>query len=135
LPGFDSGTYDGRVELMRAILEDLFDLPSIGGGGPAGVPVPDAAHRWGLAQNVPNPCTGTTEIRYSISRRCWVELKVYNALGQVVRVLEDGRRNPGSYVVHWDGLNTAGGLVSSGVYFYKIEAGSFTATRKMLVLR
>jgi flagellar hook assembly protein FlgD len=50
-------------------------------------------------------------------------------------VLEDGRREAGVHVAHWDGLNTSGERVSSGVYFYKIEAGRFTATRKMLVLR
>jgi hypothetical protein len=134
-PDFDAGTYDGRVELMRVILEDLFGLPSIGGGGPAGVPVPDMVHPWVLAQNVPNPCAGATEIRYSINQPCRVELKVYNALGQVVCVLEDSRRDAGPYVAHWDGRNAAGERVSSGVYFYKIKAGRFTATRKMLVLR
>jgi hypothetical protein len=134
-PDFNAGTYGGRVELMRVILEDLFGLPSTGGGGPADVVGPDGIYRWRLAQNVPNPCLGPTEIRYEVGRPCRVEIKVYDALGRVVCVLEDGQREPGVHTAHWDGMNVMGERVSSGVYFYKIRAGEFTATRKMLVLR
>ncbi len=134
-PDFDAGTYDGRVELMQVILEDLFGLPSGGRGGPADIVGPNEVYRWRLAQNVPNPCLGPTSISYEVGRSCQVELKVYNALGQVVQVLEEGTRGPGVHLARWDGRNRSGERVSSGVYFYRIQAGKFTATRKMLVLR
>jgi hypothetical protein len=133
-PDFAAGTYDGRVELMRVILEDIFDLPS-NGGGPGGVDPPLAGYRWGLAQNMPNPCMRGTLIRYEIARSAHVRIKIYNALGQELRVLVDGVKEPGVRSVRWDGRNDAGERVSSGVYFYKMEAADFAATRKMLVLR
>jgi len=134
MPGFVSGLYDGRVELMRTILEGIFGLPS-NGGGPADVDDPPIDHRWALHQNMPNPCAGATEIRYELARPARVSIKVYNPQGQVVKVLESDAKAPGPHAVRWGGRNSAGERVSSGVYFYKIEAGPFPATRKMLVLR
>ena len=63
---------------------------------------------------------------------------IYNTLGQPVRHLEIGHRHAGRYVEHsdaayWDGRNDAGELVTSGVYFYSIEAGEFSASRKMVI--
>jgi hypothetical protein len=134
-PDFQAGDYEGRVDLMRVILEDLFGLPSNGGGGPSDVEPPARGYRWALGQNTPNPCITGTDIGYEIARPSPVRIKVYNALGQVVRVVADGPMEPGQHTVHWDGRNALGERVTSGVYFYKIEAGPFTATRKMLVLR
>jgi hypothetical protein len=131
---FVPGTYDGRVDLVGTILEDIFGLPS-GGGGPADVDEPPASHEWALHQNIPNPCAGATEIRYELARPARVSIKVYSPQGQVVKVLESGAKDAGPHAVRWGGRNTAGERVASGVYFYKIEAGPFTATRKMLILR
>ena len=134
-PDFAAGDYEGRVDLLRVILEDIFGLPSTGGGGPAGVEPPLADYRWALVQNVPNPCIGGTRISYEIGRSAHVKIKVYNALGREVDVLVDGNKAPGVHSVEWDGCNNVGERVTSGVYFYKIETGAFSATRKMLVLR
>jgi hypothetical protein len=134
MSGFVPGFYDGRVDLVRTILEDVMGLPS-NGGGPADVDEPPVSHNWALHQNVPNPSPGPTEIRYELARPAMVSIKVYNTQGQVVKVLESKTRHAGQHSVRWGGRNTAGERVSSGVYFYKIEAGPFTATRKMLVLR
>jgi hypothetical protein len=133
-PDFAAGVYEGRVDLMRVILEDIFGLPS-GSGGPANVAPPVLRTRWALAQNAPNPCINGTDIRYEVALAARVRIKVYNALGQEIKILVDGNRAPGAHSAHWDGRNAAGEPVTSGVYFYKIEAGPFTATRKMLVLR
>jgi hypothetical protein len=133
-PGFSPGTYDGRVELMRVILEDVMGLPPAG-GGPADVNDPLVDHKWALHQNVPNPCVGATEIRYELARPAYVSIRIYNPKGQVVQILKSEAKEPGPHAVRWGGRNLAGERVSSGVYFYKIEAGPFRATRKMLVLR
>jgi hypothetical protein len=134
-PDFTAGDYEGRVDLMRVIMEDIFGLPSTGGGGPASVDPPAADYRWALAQNVPNPCIGGTRISYEMGRSAHIRVKIYDAQGREVEVLVDGIKGPGLHSVTWDGCNNMGERVASGVYFYKIEAGAFTATRKMLVLR
>jgi hypothetical protein len=134
-PDFAAGTYDGRAELMRVILEDIFGLPAGSSGGPAGIDEPPVAYRWHLAQNTPNPCVRATEIRYSLGRRSPVRLVVYDVLGREVRVLEDGVIGAGEHRAVWDGCNDLGKRVTSGVYFYKLEAGDHQFTRKMLVVR
>lgn len=62
-------------------------------------------------------------------------LKIYNANGQVVCTLVDEEKGPGSYLAIWDGKNDFGEQVSSGIYFYRLEAGDFTASRKMALIR
>jgi hypothetical protein len=134
---FNQGYYYGRVDLMRTILEDLFSLtpPFPGGGGGTSDIPKQTQFRWALGQNVPNPAAITTEIRFEVAQTSDVSIKVYNAMGQLVRTLRDGRVQPGRYSVHWDGTNGSGEKVSSGVYFYKMDAGKFQATRKMLILK
>jgi hypothetical protein len=136
VPPFAPGVYDGRVELMRVILEDLFGLPSNGpGGGGTGGVTDGVTYRWGLAQNRPNPFTSGTEIKFEIAHTTDVGIKVYNTRGQLVRTLEKGRMKPGRYSARWDGTNDAGKGVSAGVYFYKMQAGNFSDTYKMLLVR
>jgi hypothetical protein len=119
---------------MRVILEDIFGLPS-NGGGPARIdPIP-SQFRFGLSQNAPNPCINATKIRYEVARSARVRIKIYDALGRRVAVLVDGVKAPGVHSAEWNVRNSKGKPVTSGVYFYKMESGSFTATRKMLVLR
>lgn len=135
-PDFNQGYYDGGVELMRIILRDIFGLPPQSGGCGGVTDVePQSGCRWALAQNTPNPCVSTTEIRFDVARTSDVAIRVYNTMGQVVRVLKDGRLEPGHYSVAWDGTSTAGGKVASGVYFYEMKSGEFSATRKMLVVK
>ena len=91
-----------------------------------------------LAQNYPNPFNPTTDIRYEIpdSRSpVHTTLKVYNILGQEVRTLVDEVKEPGYYIVNWNGRNRFGNDVASGIYFYKLIAGDFTATKRMLLLK
>jgi hypothetical protein len=134
-PAFTPGNYYGQVELMRTILEEIFGLPSQGQGqgGTSGTPK-KTVYRWALSQNMPNPAAHGTLIRFEVARTSDVSLKVYNAMGQLVRTLEDKRFEPGRYQVRWDGTNADGRKVSSGVYFYKMQAAKFRATKKMLVL-
>jgi len=88
-----------------------------------------------LAQNFPNPFNPTTEIRYSVPVKSRVNLAIYNLLGQRVKTLIDGDQEEGIYSVSWKGENDMGGPVASGVYFYRIQAGDFISTRRMLLLR
>jgi hypothetical protein len=133
---YAAGTYEGRKDLLLEILQVLFALPpTFPGGGGGTSDVPKTVFRWGLAQNRPNPCVADTEIRFEIARTGPVSIKVYNAMGQLVRTLVDERRDPGRYSIRWDGRNQAGERVSSGVFFYSMKAEKFSETKKMLVVR
>ena len=134
-PDFRPGYYYGRVELMRVILNNLFGLPPAGGGGGTSGVEPKATYQWALSQNTPNPLGSGTEIRYEVARAAHVSIKVYNAMGQMVQVLKNERTEPGRYSLTWDGRNRSGERVSSGVYFYKMEAEQYSAVKKMLVVK
>jgi len=88
-----------------------------------------------LQQNRPNPFNPTTTIEFSLAKRGKVDLKVYDTAGRVVRTLESGVRNAGVHTVVWDGRNNQGQDVSSGIYFYRVQADDFVGTKKMVLLR
>ena len=91
-----------------------------------------------LAQNSPNPFNPSTTISYAIpesSIEVAVKLSVFNIRGQVVKTLVNESQAPGAYLVGWDGTSDTGQRVASGVYFYRLEAGGFISTRKMVVLK
>jgi len=83
-----------------------------------------------LSQNYPNPFNPSTKIQYELPKSSMVRLSVYDILGREVSVLMNERRNAGSYEVQFDAHNLA-----SGVYFYRLTAGSFVETRKLLLVR
>jgi len=102
-----------------------------------------------LAQNYPNPFSSdarsrlagnpTTTIRFSIPARlvdgAQVQLRLYNALGELVRTLVDERMFPGQYTAVWDGRNARGEQVSSGIYIYQLLTNEFKQTKRMTILR
>jgi hypothetical protein len=86
--------------------------------------------KFSLAQNYPNPFNPTTRIKYTVPEAAFVKLTVYDMLGRVVKVLAEGEMQPGEYETVFNAEN-----VSGGVYFYKLEAGSFAETRKMMLTK
>ncbi|MCI0451681.1 MAG: T9SS type A sorting domain-containing protein [Candidatus Latescibacteria bacterium] len=88
-----------------------------------------------LEQNFPNPFNPTTTLAYSLKNASNVNVIIYDVAGRRVRELVNERRERGAYKVVWDGRNDTGTTVSSGVYFYKLVAGSFTDTKKMTILK
>jgi endo-1,4-beta-xylanase len=89
-----------------------------------------APSSFALAQNFPNPFNPSTTIRYDILKASKVELTVFDILGRKVRTLVSGVQAPGHYSVTMDGRDLA-----SGVYFYRLVAGTFTATKKLMLLK
>jgi subtilisin family serine protease len=88
-----------------------------------------------LAQNCPNPFNPVTRIDFSLRMSGPVSLRIYDSAGRLVRVLIDEPRNAGRHSAIWDGKDAGGRLAASGVYYCRITAGSFSATRKMILLR
>jgi beta-glucanase (GH16 family) len=85
---------------------------------------------FGLEQNYPNPFNPSSQIEFRIPESAYVSMKVLNTLGNEVSVLVSERKPAGSYSVRFDGSNLA-----SGVYFYRLQAGDFVQTRKLLLLK
>jgi hypothetical protein len=88
-----------------------------------------------LLQNYPNPFNPQTEIAYTLPEGSNVKLEIYNVLGQKVKVLVDEYQSAGTKKVVWDGKNENGERVSSGIYFYRLDAGSYVQTKKMSLLK
>jgi hypothetical protein len=88
-----------------------------------------------LEQNFPNPFNPITTIRYSAPDDVAVHLAVYDAKGGLVITLFDGIARGGAHEVQWNGRDASGAPVSTGVYFYRLQAGKQTLTRKMLLLK
>ena len=91
-----------------------------------------------LLANYPNPLNPETWIPYQLAEDADATVRIYSVVGKLVRTLRLGHKRAGVYetkekAVYWDGKNEAGEQVSSGIYFYNIQAGDFSATRKMAV--
>ncbi|MBN1633154.1 MAG: T9SS type A sorting domain-containing protein [Ignavibacteria bacterium] len=83
-----------------------------------------------LKQNYPNPFNPVTNIRFDIPKTTDVRLVVYNSLGEEVKVLSEGVKSPGTYELRFDASN-----LSSGIYFYRLFAGNYIETKKMMVIK
>jgi len=88
----------------------------------------------------PNPFNPDVWIPYELKSGEQVTVEIYNSVGQLIRTLDLGYKFAGRYsdlskAAHWDGRNSSGEQVSSGVYFYRLRAGSFTATGKMIAVK
>jgi hypothetical protein len=88
-----------------------------------------------LDQNTPNPFNPSTQIGYRIADDQRVRVAIYDVSGALVRTLVDAPQQAGAYTVTWGGANDEGMPVSSGVYFYRLEAGKLTQTRRMVLLK
>jgi len=99
---------------------------------------PQVPKVFSLSQNFPNPFNPATLIRYALPLSHGngnVRVDIFNSLGQRVRSLVDRRQTAGNYVATWDGTDDFGRSVASGLYVYRIRAGAFTESRKMLLLK
>ncbi|MBT8379041.1 MAG: T9SS type A sorting domain-containing protein [Ignavibacteria bacterium] len=83
-----------------------------------------------LLQNYPNPFNPTTKIEYQIPKLSFVTIKVYDVLGNEIATLVNNEKQAGSYEISWYSEN-----LPSGVYFYRLQAGNFIDTKKMILLK
>jgi hypothetical protein len=108
-------------------LSNATDVPD---GSVAGAPL-----RTRLDQNSPNPFNPMTRISFGMSKEAPASLVIYDLTGRAVRTLVSETLKPGEYARTWDGLDSDGHEVSSGIYFYKLETDAFNSTRKMVLLK
>jgi hypothetical protein len=125
--GFIRGTYTTQTQVAVMLLRvPVSTLP-----GPTGVQeLGGTPTTYALEQNYPNPFNPNTNIRFEIPSPGLVSLKVFNLLGQEVASLLNEVKQPGRYEANWDAQG-----VSSGVYFYKLTAGDYLSTKKMVLLK
>jgi len=88
-----------------------------------------------LSQNYPNPFNPETTIKYQLPEAGKVVLKIYNTLGQEIKTLVNEEKQAGYHEVRWDGKDDNGVKVSSGVYIYRLQAGQFVSSKKMIFMR
>ncbi|MGB2980097.1 MAG: FlgD immunoglobulin-like domain containing protein [Candidatus Zixiibacteriota bacterium] len=88
-----------------------------------------------LSQNHPNPFNPETEISYSLPEAAQVKVSVYNMLGQKVKTLLNEYQAAGHKTINWDGTDERGNKAASGIYFYRIKAGEFEDTKKMILMK
>jgi len=117
-----AGTYYGGI--FKTVIENIAD--PIGGSHKSQTKSLD----WYLAAAFPNPFNPVTNIKYSLPVDSEVFLTIYNLRGQEVARLVDGIQQAGEYNTTWNASN-----ITSGVYFYRLQAGDFVQTRKMLLLK
>ncbi len=102
--------------------------------------VPRAPKATLLVQNYPNPFNPETWVPFQLANPADVTIQIYDIHGQLVRQLNLGRKEPGYYIsrdraAYWDGTNSRGERVSSGIYFYRLDTNGYSATRKMIVAK
>lgn len=88
-----------------------------------------------LSQNYPNPFNPSTNISFDLPAASFVSLDIFNVLGQKVNTVANGEFEAGTHTVVWDGTSESGASISSGVYFYRISAGEYVQTKKMMMLK
>jgi hypothetical protein len=121
--------------LVEAGVDDLAILVPGGGTTAVSEPAGVAPQRFALDQNQPNPFNPSTTIRFALAADSRVSLGIYDVTGKLVRTLVDEPREVGVHALTWDGTDGNGAAVSSGIYFYRLDAGDFTQTRKMVLLK
>ncbi len=113
------------------VMERVLDWLLPGSTGAGGLPSPQLV----LRRNVPNPFNPKTEIEYRLDRESEVRLEIFDLAGRLVRVLDSGLRPAGPHRAVWDGTDENGHPLSSGVYFYRLNRGEESLTRKMTMLK
>ena len=114
------------IDVVRYSRDALVGITPISGE----IPV-----RFELTQNYPNPFNPTTKFKFSLPKFSEVKIVVYDIMGREVKTLINEKLETGKYEVDWNGTNGLGNTVSSGIYFYRIVAGDFVESKKMIMLK
>ena len=120
----------GRIDAYAAYQEAIAVVTGIGENADNSTP-----SEFRLMPNMPNPFNPSTLIRYAIPVNSAVEIKIFNTMGQQVRLLQLQRQPAGIHQIQWDGRKDNGEPAASGMYLYRLKTGTFSETRKMTLVR
>jgi len=128
----NTNTAQGRIKISDLNDPGIFDLSDevFYIDFPVGIDDPSELFYFYLSQNYPNPFNPTTSLQYAIGSRQFVTLKVYDLLGKEIATLVNEEKPAGQYEVEFNSTN-----LPSGIYFYKLKAGEYSQTKKMVLLR
>lgn len=136
---FDATVNGSDGELIGYAMQDEAFVPSgammIPTAVDDGEQMSTLPHSFELSQNYPNPFNPVTTIAYALPTRSHVTIDVFSLLGRKVRTLVDCDKAVGSHTVTWNGTDASGESVATGVYLYRLQAGDYTQTKKMLLLK
>lgn len=127
IAGHQGSSSGANTELTMVSLEIA---TAVGEDGSQAIP-----DEYKLNDNFPNPFNPTTSIEFDLPRNSHVTIEIFNLLGRKVTQLADEEYPAGSHRVIWNGMSSDGQMVSTGIYFYRIVAGDFIDTKKMLLLK
>lgn len=128
---FDSEPpYDSGYQLLPRSMADIEIVTHVEKSPSPGLP-----ERFILGQNYPNPFNPETNIPFKLPRKSQVKLVIIDTRGQIIKTLVNKTMEAGEYQILWDSKDDTGKSVASGVYLYRLTAGSFTMVKKMVVLR
>ncbi len=138
--GLPPGNYDARIALRSNDPVTPFAAVPValaveGARSISDIDPPAIPTKFALHSNRPNPFNPTTTIAYDLPRAGEVRLAIYDVRGREVRVLKSGQQPAGRHQIVWDGRNAKSEPAASGVYFYRLVAGDFVETRKMVLLK
>ena len=130
----ENGVYDYTVVAVYTsgssnVISASIEVTDLGADDPI---IPDVT---ALNGNYPNPFNPVTNIAFSISEPTNVNIEIYNIKGEKVTTLVNGYMEANNYTYTWDGTDNNRNSVSSGVYFYKMKAGRYTSTKKMILMK
>jgi len=137
LPSNNQNNFSGKLDEIRLYdyaisyeeIKQLNDLETNYEEVNSGIPLISHLH-----QNYPNPFNGQTNMRFEINKRTLVSINIYNILGQIVITLLNEEMSAGKYSIRWDGKNTNGIKVNSGIYFIQLNAGKYATVKKTALL-
>lgn len=124
--------YGSYKLVLQAAKSGLYELTPLGVEDDLEAAIPTQSE---LLQNYPNPFNASTKISYRLTEAAATSLEIFNLRGELVRSLVNEVQSPGSYQVDWDGTDSEGREVSSGLYFYRLTSGEVSQTQKMSLLR
>jgi hypothetical protein len=125
----DSKTYVPRTNMPTCFFVGQTDVREIPGSED------NRPSEFSLSQNYPNPFNPETYVEFGLSKAAHVKIDIFNIVGQKVKTLVDEEMPPGRYVADWDSRDEQGNAVSSGIYFYRMQADDFSDMKKMLLVK